>query len=215
MRMTLAIVMLLALAARAQDARVWRAYDIGASPVYRHGPDNEDRPEPPFGLLGLAPPSKTQHNERLWETGDNEPDGLAQIAPGILKSLIPGINILGARDSLLIEGSTADHRLVARTINLIRAQTLIAVEVRHLSLPRDLDAAGRRLIADALAGNIDAATLAALRKLDPSGGCACRCAVLASQLTRHQILSLAFEQALEPRFDHIVKKLDSSCKFLP
>lgn len=170
MRMTLAIVSLLALAARAQDARMWRAYDIGASPVYRHVPVNEDRPTPPFGLLGLAPPSNAQQNENLWETGDNEPDGLAEIAPGILKSLIPGINFLGARDSLLIEGTAADHRLIARTIQLLRAQTLIAVEVRHLSLPGDLDPAGRRLIADALAGNIDAATLAGLRKLDESGG---------------------------------------------
>jgi len=162
------ILSLLATAALAQEGKVWRAYETGASPLHRS--DNVESyavVAPPFGLIGLGQPSATRNSDELWATGERTPDGLGSIAPGILTALLPNLDILTARDSLMIQGTAADHGTVARTIDLLRSQALVAIEVRHLTLPRELDAEGRRLLADALAGKANAA---ALRKLDPTGG---------------------------------------------
>jgi hypothetical protein len=166
---TLSLLTLVVLAAPglAQDAAVWRAYDLGRN---RMPYLPKDWRTPAFGILGTAPPSKTQAPEAAYLGEPGKAPQFDKLARILFSELVPKALVENSGHRLVVRGTPEEHRIVTRTLQLLRDPRSHEIELRRLVLPRRLEAEGERLVAAALAGRLDADGWARLRKLDVDGG---------------------------------------------
>jgi len=165
MRWTMGFTCLLVLATTgwAQDVKTLRAYGMEFNQF--RGQDREFEAGA-FQLLGTGMPIDADPGKQLWLEEPDTSCNTRDLAPDLIRAIAEGIEVIDGGDTLLIEATDAQHRIIKRTLALLRAQQELGFEIEHLVLPREMDKADRGFLVALSEGTLGEKGWSRLRALD-------------------------------------------------